>query len=199
MKLFVVTAIIGTALLTLGCSATGQAVGPTPTIPVPNPTAETLDSLRDQVNGSEGILRVSAIAKLEREASAEAVKILGDFFMNSSVTERYNAARALVRLDTPEARDYIRTAMADKQLTARRQAAMQALEGNGEASYAFLKTLLQDPDETVRLNTVEIIQFVETPQAQTLLQLALKDSSPAVQEAAARALEGLENMPTGKP
>lgn len=199
MKWFVVAVIIGTALLVLGCSGTGQPVGPTPTVPVPNPTAETLDSLRDQVNGSAGILRVSAIAKLEREGSPDAVKILGDFFMNTNVTERYNAARALVRLHTPEAQNYIRMAMADKQLTARRQAAMQALEGNGKASYPFLKTLLQDPDETVRLNTVGIVQFIEATQAQTLLQLAVQDSSPTVQEAAHKAMEGLDIVETPNP
>ncbi len=185
--------------LAAGCTAGTADLSPTPTVAVPQPTAETLDALRVQLNSGEGISRVSTIAKLEQNGSAEAVAILGEFFMNADVTERYNAARALVRLNTPEAQQYIRAAMADKPLTARRQTAMQALEANDEAAYPFLQTLLRDADETVRLNTVQVIQFIGTAQARTLLQIALRDASPAVQQAAKNALEGLGFAPSPTP
>ncbi len=85
--------------------------------------------------------------------------------------------------------------MSDENLSSRRQYVMQALEGQGPASYPFLETLLRDPNPTVRLNTIQVIQFIGTSEARTLLQIALKDSSPDVREAAAEALKALGYVP----
>lgn len=149
--------------------------------------------------GADDVARLTTIAQLEADGSPEATALLGNFLLESTGTGRPEAAGALLRLDTDQSKAYIRTAMTDKALSTRRQAAMQALETNGEASYPFLKIMLRDTDETVRLNTVRVIQFIGTTQARTLLQIALRDSSPAVQSTAAEALQALGYQPTPTP
>jgi HEAT repeat protein len=181
-----------------GCTA-GQSQAPTATIPVPSAKPVTLADLREQLKSDEVITRLDAISKLENIGSADAVTLLGDFFMDSTGADRLDAARALLRINTPQALAYIHLAMADQKLTSRRQIAMQALEANGERSYPIMRTLLRDPDETVRLNTVQVIQFIRTTEARALLQLAVGDSSPAVQQAAAEGLRGLGYVPTPTP
>lgn len=199
MKLFVIVFSFSVSIFLFGCASTGQSIVPTATVPVPTPTLVTLASLRADLSSSDAITRIAAIAKLEQDGSRDAVAILGEFFTNADVTERFNAARALIRINTPQSQSYIRRAMSDKALTARRQVAMQALETYGELAYPFLQVLMRDADETVRVNTVQVIQFIGTAQARTLLQSALKDSSPAVQEAATNALQGLGFAPSPTP
>lgn len=85
--------------------------------------------------------------------------------------------------------------MSDKQLTARRQTAMQALEMDAEASYPFLRQLISDTDETVRLNAVLVLGFLGTRESRALLRHAAADASSAVQKAALDALRGSGFVP----
>lgn len=190
MNRLVLLVTFGFILLGVGCTAVGSS-GPTPTVPVPDAQAVTVDDLRARLESDAPITRADAVAQLERMASPEAIAALGEFFMTSDTSERFDAARALIRLNVPASLDYIRTAMTDDKLTSRRQLAMQALEADGATSYPYLQTLLRDENEIVRLNTIQVIQFIGTAQARTLLQVALKDRSSAVKQAAADALVGL--------
>jgi HEAT repeat protein len=193
MKVILMLCLLGIGAVGGACAATGSPTQPTPVL------SSRLAQYRETLFGPDDISRLSAIAQLEVDGSPEAVMILGSFFMDADVMGRLEAARALLRINTPQAQSYIRTAMTDKPLTARRQVAMQALEGSGEPAYPFLQKLLRDPDATVRLNTVMVIPFIGTAQARALLQIALQDSSPDVQKAAAEALRGLGYVPSPQP
>lgn len=180
------------AMVLIACSRT-PAAQPTPTSQPRNPSQPSSDllELRQTLNGADDVARLTAIAQLEYDASPEAVTYLGEFFENSTQPGRLEAARALLHINTPQSKNFIRNAMREEQLTARRQVAMQALEANGESAYAFLQELIQDNDETVKLNTLQVIQFIDVTEATKLLAIAAKDSSPAVQSTAADTLQQL--------
>lgn len=161
----------------------------------PTPSQPTHDALRQMLNGDDAAMRADAIAQLQQDGSPEAVTVLGEFFLGTRGVGRLQAARALLAINTPQAQDYVRTAMADKPLTARRQVAMQALEMGGETTYPFVRQLLRDENMVVRMNTVQLVQFFNPTLARSLLHLALDDESPSVQQAAMDALRGLEDAP----
>lgn len=155
------------SVLMLACApapnvvAPGSSLDPTSTpLPLPSSLSETpaqvspLDRQRARLYAADEVARLTAIAQLESDGSPEAVLILGRFFIESNVRGRLEAARALLRINTAQSLNFIRTAMSDRQLTGRRQVAMQALEIDPEASYPILQELIVDPDEIVRLNTV---------------------------------------------
>lgn len=168
-------------------------------VPATRVASSNLDQQRTQLYAADEVARLTAIAQLEANGSPEAVMILGTFFMDSNVRGRLEAVRALLRINSVQAQSYIRTAMSDKQLTGRRQVAMQALEADSKAAYPILGLLITDSDETVRLNTVQVVEFLGTAQGRVLLQRAMKDSSPAVQQAAIQALRALGFSPTPNP
>ncbi len=179
--------------------ATDTPVPTAVTTRAPTSPIEALADVRQRLAGTDEVARLTAIAQLEANSSPEAVNLLGTFFMDSNVRGRLEAARALLRINTALSLNYIRTAMSDKQLTGRRQVAMQALEADPEASYPILRTLIADPDETVRINTVKVAQFLGTAQARVLIQQAVRDSAPAVQQAAKDALAAMGFVPTPAP
>lgn len=190
------TAFLANLLLALvisACVPVASTVTPTATVP------SRLEQFRQTLYGPDDVARLTSIAQLESDGSPDAVVLLGVFFLDGTGAGRLEAARALLRINTAQAQSYVRDAMTDKQLSLRRQSAMEALESNGEASYPFLKILMRDSDETVRLNTVQVIQFIGSTQARTLLQVALRDSSPTVQSAAAEALRALGYEPSPTP
>lgn len=197
MNKFFLFAMLVLSIILFGCAAEESK----PPVTVLPPTAEpmTYETLRKMLNGNDEAARFQVIEQLKQDGSSDAVTILGEFFMDANVTGRLEAARALLAINTVQAQNYLRMAMSDKQLTARRQVAMQAFEAGGDKTYPFLQKLLRDENETVRLNTVQVIQFIGTAQARTLLQAALKDASPAVQQAAVDALQGLGFAPTLQP
>lgn len=181
------------ALVSSACLPLASPIAPTATVP------SRLEQYRQTLYGPDDVARLTSIAQLESDGSPDAVTLLGVFFLDATGAGRLEAARALLRINTAQAQSYVRNAMNDKELSLRRQLAMEALEANGEASYPFLKILMRDSDETVRLNTVQVIQFTGSTQARTLLQVALRDSSPTVQAAAAEALKALGYEPSPTP
>jgi HEAT repeat protein len=171
---------------------------PTTSLPTDTPPLSDLLQLRQSLNGADDVARLTAIAQLQFDGSPEAVTYLGEFFANSDKPGRLESAQALLHINTTQAKNYIRDAMREEQLTARRQVAMQALEANGESAYPFLQELIQDTNETVKLNTLQVIEYIDPTEAQKLLAIATKDSSPVVQKAAADALQELA-VPTPQP
>lgn len=187
MKSICARAVIILLFMLLGCA----------TLPTTN--VQSYDALRQTLNGDDAAMRAEAIARLQQDGSPEAVTMLGEFFMETRSGGQLQAARALLAVNTPQAQGYIRAAMADKPLTARRQAAMQALEMGGEATYPFVRQLLRDKDMIVRMNTVQLVQFFNAAHARSLLRIALDDESKSVQQAAIDALRALGYAPTPTP
>lgn len=74
--------LLGLLAFLFGCAATGSGA-PTATIPVPTAATLGLDDLRNRLASSEVITRLDAIDRLERDASPAAVRILGDFLLDS--------------------------------------------------------------------------------------------------------------------
>jgi HEAT repeat protein len=183
--------------ITAACAPAATSPTAAPLTPTNKPA--TLAELRTRLIGTDRAAHLDAIARLEQNGTPDAVIILGEFFMNANSDERLDAGQALVRINTTQSQNYIRTAMSDAPLTARRQAAMQVLEADENASYPLLQKFLRDDNETVRLNTVQVVQFIGTDKARTLLQIALRDASPQVQKAAAEALQALGYVPSPKP
>lgn len=188
------TAFLVACVLLFGCAA---PVTTTLTAPATAVTgSKSIADLRLVLYGDDDRARVAAIAQLQKDGSPQATALLGEYFIVADQPGRVDAGVALLALDTAQARGYFRAALSDEQLTARRQAAMNAIEKNGGASIPFLQALLRDENETVRLNTVQVIQFMGGARARALLQVALDDASPAVRQAAADALVALGFMPT---
>lgn len=176
---------VTTALPTLSVSETVVGTG------VPS-----LTDLRAILYRDDERARLDAIAKLRADGSADAVTILAEFFMNSDLPGRLEAGQALLSIDNPQVRSYFRAALSDKQLTSRRHAANEALEQQGDQSLPFLQMLMHDDNVIIRLNVIDVAQFIGTPGSKSLLSGALGDSSPEVRQAAIGALEGLGDLPT---
>lgn len=171
-----------------------QAALPEPSVP-----PASVQDLRAILLDDDDQARLDAITKLQQDGSPQAVAILGEYFTVADRPGRVEAGVALLTINTEQAQGYIRAALSDQRLTARRQAAMESLEKYGDAASLFLQALLRDPNETIRLNTVQVVQFTSPVKARALLQIALSDPSPAVQQAAAEALRALGYVPTPSP
>lgn len=132
------------------------------------------------------------------DAQAQAAVALGLLKVEAAETEltaRFWAgdnslimANALARLDTPTAVQTLVRALTDDPLTARRQAAMTALESLGDEALPVLIAALNDTDPVLRRNVVSLLGWSRATLARPALEQALQDAHPAVQAEAAWAL-----------
>lgn len=193
-------ALINLAILLLSFTACAPPQAASQVAPL-EPTAPpaSIQDLRTILLADDDHARLNAIAELRHDGSPQAVAVLGEYFTVADRPGRVEAGIALLAINTEQAQGYIRAALSDQRLTARRQAAMGSLEKYGDAASPFLQALLRDPNETIRINTVQVVQFMSPVKARALLQIALSDPSPAVQQVAADALLALGYVPTPSP
>jgi hypothetical protein len=99
-----------------------------------------------------------------------------------------STAMALANLGTPTALNALVQALANPQMTPRRQSAMAALESLGSRSTPALLAALESEDATLRANAANLLGWIADPQAVPALRSATNDPDPAVRQEAAWAM-----------
>lgn len=153
---------------------------------VKTPAPEVIELLAT-LQGDDLLARERAALRLAELKPAEAVPDLRQVFL--TVEGPRPAAMALAGIGTPGAMAVLISALADEQLSERRNAAQIALLSSGEASVPSLLVGLQAIKPSTRQHSAELLGAIGSTRAvDPLLHLARQDRVPAVRLAAVQAL-----------
>jgi HEAT repeat protein len=133
-----------------------------------------------------------ALGQLKYEA---AVPELGRMLQNDGPLARGQAAAGLAVIGSPAAVAALMPPLGDAQMTAGRQAAMQALEDVGQPAVSQLTAALQSANDVIRVNAAETLGWIRSPEAVASLSQALRDQSTDVRSQAAWALGQIGTAP----
>lgn len=152
-----------------------------------------IESLRD---ADPQVRRVSAYALGVRSADAgEAVPALRELLDDSDAGVRLAAAYALVSIAPDDPSPAVVLAPAARSGDARAVIALGQMKSPGDEAVAALVQALKLPSSLVRRKAIESLKSLrpELKQVEPALRSRLRDSDPAVSEAAADALRAIES------
>ncbi len=139
-------------------------------------------------------VRIGAARALGMMGVGTAVEPLRAMLLQGEGLEVTVAAEALGQIGSPNAIDALLVPLADLTLTARRHAALGALEALGEPAVEPLVQQLDSPSGHIRRNAAEALGWVAAPStAEALLRVVQRDDNADVRAQAAWALGQIGN------
>lgn len=167
-------------------------VSPAPALGQDQTPIPTVDELIDALTGDDLLAAERAAQQLAAIGPAQAVPRLSEIFLTSD-TPRL-AAIALGGIGTQQAARTLAPALADQELTPRRNAAQIGLLYGGQEAINILQVTLRAPQAAARRHAAELLGYLASPFAlNALLRAAHQDSDPSVRQAAVWALSQIDS------
>lgn len=188
-----VSSILTRAICALGVAWLALAALPPASVSAQSPTpALNLDQLLDDLAGDDFLAAERAAQELALIGTAAIVPQLIDIFQTSD-TPRL-AATALGGIGTQQATQALADALADEDLTARRNAAQIGLLRGGEQAINTLVRTLRAPQVPARRHAAELLGYLSSPFAVNgLVRAAQQDADPSVRQSAVWALSEIDS------
>jgi HEAT repeat protein len=132
--------------------------------------------------------RATAAEALSRLGATEAIPQIQAMLNDPVFTVKLKAAGALVRLNDASGLPFLNELMSSEHAGIR-LAAAQELESRPDAAWqGLVRSLTSDPDPLVRVQAARLIAPYDLPLANTVLDGLMRDSNPAIREAASGVL-----------